>query len=528
MKRVDRGRLAAFLGAPISMSSSQSGALLGPRTTVLLLAGVAGMSVLAIKQGVSVGLAAPFGLVALGFLCFRPTLGTLLFLALAYMNAPVLIGRIIGSTQVAAAAVTALVGFPVLVHLFRRRGVIVDYTFLLMLLFLGAVLASSFVAVDLRVAFAWITVYVVEGVVLYFLVLNAVRSLGLLRAAIWTLVVVSAFLSSLGLYQELTHKYESQFGGLAQRDLGRGIAEEDDSAGLLRQRSEVVVSNRAAGPVNGPNRFAQILIVVLPLAFFRFRGERSRWGRLLALGCLLLILAGFAITYSRGGILTFAGLVMLMIFMGYIRWWQMLFGGLLLMAVVVVVAPGFMGRLESFRTLPQLLSQRDSVEGHGAIRGRLTEMLAGVHVFLDYPLLGVGPGQYMPFYSVKYMENPEIAFRNLASQRRSHCLYAELAAETGSLGILLFLAIVGTVSARLWSLRRRFRRKQPALADTATALWLGIIGYLGSAVFLHLAYQRYLWIFLGLAGAAVQILESEWKRQAEAESAAAKARSVLD
>jgi len=509
------------------MSSSQSGVMLGPRFTVLLLAGVAGMSLLAIGQGVSVGLAAPFGLVALGLLCLRPMLGTVLFLALAYMNAPVLIGRVIGSPQIAAMGVTALVGFPVLVYMFKRRGIVVDYTFLLMLLFLGSLLGSSFVAVDVHVAFAWITVYVVEGVLMYFLVLNAVRSLGMLRAAIWTMVVVSAFLSSLGLYQELTHKYQAQFGGLAQRDLGRGIAEDDDGTGLVRQRSEVLVSNRAAGPVNGPNRFAQILIVVLPLAFFRFRDERKRWVRLLALGCMLLILAGFAITYSRGGILTFVGLVMIMIFLGYIRWWQMLLGGVLLTLVVLVVAPGFLGRLETFRTLPQLLSQRDTVEGHGAIRGRLTEMLAGVHCFFDYPLLGVGPGQYMPFYSVKYMENPEIAFRSLATQRRAHCLYAELSAETGIVGILLFLGIVGTLLARLWSLRRRFRRKQPGLANTATAFWLGIMGYLGSAVFLHLAFQRYLWILLALAGATVQILEKEWKRLAEPVSGAPSARDLL-
>ena len=496
------------------MSSSPSGALVGPRTTILLLLGVSVMSLLAIQQGVSVGLAAPFGLVALGLLFLRPATGTLLFLALAYMNAPVLLGQTVGSPQLAGMAVTALVGIPILAHLFKRQGFVFDYTVLLMLLFLGSILGSSFLAVDTRVAFAWVVSYIIEGVVLYFLLLNAVRSLGVLRAAIWTLLLVSAMLSSLGLYQELTGKHRMQFGGLAQRNTEREVGEETDR----RARTSVQVGNRAAGPVGGPNRFAQILIVVAPLAFFRARDTRSRFGRLLGLVCLLLILAGIAITYSRGGIITVAGLIVLMIFLGYIRWWQMLGAGVLLCGVVVVAAPGFMARLETMRDLPQLLSQRDTVEGNGAIRGRLTEMLAAVHVFLDYPVLGVGPGQYTPFYSMKYMENPDIAFRNIDKVRRSHCLYAELAAETGIVGTLLFFAIIGTMASRLWRLRARFKRRDRELSNLAAAFWLGLMGYLGTAVFLQLSYQRYFWLFLALAGATIQILGAELRRDPQQEA----------
>ena len=495
------------------MSSSHSGTLLGARTVVLLLLGVSAMSLLAIQQGVSIGLAAPFGLVALALLFVRPATGTLLFLALAYMNAPVLLGRTLGSAQIAGMVVTALIGIPILAHLFARRGFVFDYTVLLMLLFLGSLLGSSFLAVDTRIAFAWVVGYIVEGVVLYFLLLNAVRSLGVLRAAIWTLLLVSAALSSLGLYQELTGKYRTQFGGLAQRNTEREMEEETDR----RARTSVQVGNRAAGPVGGPNRFAQILIVVAPLAFFRVRDTRARFGKLVALGCLLLILAGIAITYSRGGFLAVVGLVVLMIFMGYIRWWQMFVSGVLLVGVVVVAAPGFLTRIETMRSLPQLLSQRDTVEGHGAIRGRLTEMLAAVQVFLDHPVLGVGPGQYTPFYSMKYMENPEISFRTIDKVRRSHCLYAELAAETGIVGSLIFFAIVGTMATRLWRLRARFKRQDTELSNLAAGFWLGLMGYLASAVFLQLAYQRYFWLFLALAGATIQILKTELDRDTRQE-----------
>jgi hypothetical protein len=38
---------------------------------------------------------------------------------------------------------------------------------------------------------------------------------------------------------------------------------------------------------------------------------------------------------------------------------------------------------------------------------------------------------------------------------------------------------------------------------------LGIFGYFGTAMFLHLSYQRYYWFLMALAGAALLIFEKE-------------------
>jgi hypothetical protein len=48
------------------------------------------------------------------------------------------------------------------------------------------------------------------------------------------------------------------------------------------------------------------------------------------------------------------------------------------------------------------LGKQDAkVAPDGAIKGRATEMLAALAVYLDHPFIGVGPGQYVPFYSEK-------------------------------------------------------------------------------------------------------------------------------
>jgi hypothetical protein len=47
------------------------------------------------------------------------------------------------------------------------------------------------------------------------------------------------------------------------------------------------------------------------------------------------------------------------------------------------------------------------------------------------------------------------------------------------------------------------------LAHIATAILLGIFGYFGTAMFLHLSYQRYYWFLMALAGAAIRIFNLE-------------------
>src|SRR5207237_6503462 len=73
---------------------------------------------------------------------------------------------------------------------------------------------------------------------------------------------------------------------------------------------------RAAGPVGEPNRYAQILLVLLPLAALTFRMERSRRLQALGLATGALILGGLLLTFSRSAIL--AGCV-LFAMMAYLR-----------------------------------------------------------------------------------------------------------------------------------------------------------------------------------------------------------------
>jgi O-antigen ligase len=135
-------------------------------------------------------------------------------------------------------------------------------------------------------------------------------------------------------------------------------------------------------------------------------------------------------------------------------------------------------------------------------------MLAGIAAYIDHPIIGVGPGQYVTFHSQYYQSLPEISIRDLTVQRRAHNLYIEMAAETGTIGLVVFLAIP-LLLLRDLELLRRAATTNPGRARLAAAFALLILSYLGTGVFLHLAFERYYWFMIGLAAAAVDILRQE-------------------
>ncbi|HYM82212.1 MAG TPA: O-antigen ligase family protein [Candidatus Limnocylindria bacterium] len=473
------------------------------------------------------GLPALMGFVVVAVLLtpFSPEMATLLGIAAIYLNLPGIAVKLHDLPPTLAASTSLLLLAPFLVRvLLRRETLRLDVPFLLILAFLGAVLLSLFGIEDEAAATRWVTTFLTEGLVVYFLVLNLFRTPESIRRAIYILIFCGAILGGLTLYQEATRSYTQQFSGLAQRNISYGTGDELlREKDLLRQEHKIHLRERAAGPLGDPNRYAQILVVLMPLAYFTLKIRRELWSRIVTVGCGLLILIGALLTYSRGGFIGIVAQIAVLKGMGAVRFRAL---GLFLVAAVIavfVLAPGYPVRLDTLRGVSFITSQTRGQESEAVFRGRLTEMLAAFNVFLDHPLTGVGPGQFLPVYSTSYMSNPEIAFRRITEVRRAHTLYFELAAETGILGLVTFFGAVGLIQVRLWSAWRRWRRRnRPELAGLAGAFFLAILGYLVTGVFLHLAFQRYYWLLLGLAGATLQVLSDEDWRFVKGEAGSAK------
>ena len=122
--------------------------------------------------------------------------------------------------------------------------------------------------------------FVVEGIGLYFLIINTIRSVDTLRWVVWVLLAVGTFLGVLSFYQDATKTYDNNYGGFAQMsdaliDSGSGVTGAD-------------LQPRLAGPIGEKNRYAQIMLMLVPLGLFWAISARRRLPKILAIarrGC---------------------------------------------------------------------------------------------------------------------------------------------------------------------------------------------------------------------------------------------------
>jgi putative inorganic carbon (hco3(-)) transporter len=450
-----------------------------------------------------VGLAAILGGGALLFLLARPAVATVMAVFLLYANIPAVLSLVHGVPRPVAGSLILLLAIPLLDHLVLRRARLrADEPLALMLCFLAVLLLSTLGAKDKAFALEEVMEYVAEGVVLYWLLLNVVRDVQAIRRVVWAALFAGGLLATMNIYQWATGDYARDFWGLAARQLQHLEANQERALQSGVRAGKLYLADRAAGPQMDSNYVAQIMIVLVPLAWLRVRNSRKR-ARLVALGIGgAILVGGVFLTYSRGALLTLMTVVAVATYLRWLPRRQVMLAALCALPLLPAVAPVAYRRLASLKSVTSLNDPNVDV----SLRGRATEMLAAAHVVMDYPVLGVGPGQYKPFYSVQYQQTSGIKFRDLQHVRRAHNLYLELAAETGLVGLALFLAVPLLLLRGLWGAYRRVVAHDRELADTAMALLLGIVGFLVAGMFLTLAYQRYFWFLLALAGATLQII----------------------
>ena len=312
------------------------------------------------------------------------------------------------------------------------------------------------------------TVVLLKFAVIYVLIVNTVESWGRLRTA-YTVVAIGALFPALG----------------ALRNLAQG---------------NFVEGNRVSwiGIFDGPNDLAYALTMVFPLvlalALVGRRGWNGRgWLSVRGLWTMALwgILAVLAIatfaTYSRSGLLGFA----VVVFLCLVRWSPPVARlPLLVLAAVAGVAlvSTYWARDEGFADLV----------ADATLNERLATIEVGLEMFADRPLLGVGLGCSVlgwPIYA-----DPG---QSTDGWLHSHNSFIQVLSETGLLGAVPFLALVGLA---LWRANRLARRLAWAgrgdLARLVSALEISLWGFLVCGLAGGWVLTWFPYLVLGFAGAA--------------------------
>jgi O-antigen ligase len=469
------------------------------RSLVTWLVPVVVLAVVALVLGTALGVT-PLVLVSLAAVTVVlgiaivawPDLATLVVLVLVYSNAPVVGAQFHGLPYTLAALVPGLLLVPVAERVvLRREQLVVPPTLPFVVGFLLVEIVSTLVSRDAGAASGELGRVIGEGVLLYLFIVNAVRTLPILRLSIIVLIVVGTLLAGLTAYQEFAHAYDNPFLGFAQIS-GNGFA---TATGDLQPR--------AGGPIGEKNFYAQMLLALVPLAFVLVRTDRLVV-RLVSIAAALVIGLGVALTFSRGAAIAAVLLLPAMVALRMIGLRAVLgvvFGALVILALV----PNYADRLTTLEGIGSALSP--SQVSDPVLAQRANDILAASLAFADHPLVGVGPGLF-PTYYREY--SVEVAGLPGNLDYAAHSLYAEVASETGILGLITFLGLILTTAVALLRVRRRAARLgRRDLVAYADGFVLVVVVYLATGLFLHISYQRYIWMFLALCAAAVMVLRRE-------------------
>jgi O-antigen ligase len=213
--------------------------------------------------------------------------------------------------------------------------------------------------------------------------------------------------------------------------------------------------HRATLGFGWPNELGMFLALALPFAAYAVTTATTRAARVIAVCGAVAVGIGLIATFSRASWLAvlLAPLVLLVAGGGRValRVWAVA------LAVLFIVDVASGGAIQA-RIL--------STIGDWVVEQRAALMLAGLLMFLDNPLTGVGPGGFEPALD-HYGAQLSWLWDYLPTAQNG---YVQMAAETGAIGLAALLLFLGTVLRRLLRSARSARQGADA-ALRRTVLW---------------------------------------------------------
>lgn len=279
----------------------------------------------------------------------------------------------------------------------------------------------------------------------------------------------------------------------------------------------LIENGRVQGAVGGmfgnPNDLALNMVAVLPLSVLMAIQAKTTLGRLGAAFLGMMMISAVMVSYSRGG---FVGLAVMLLILGVQlarRKPAMAAVGVLLLLFAVPFAPSsYWERVASITD--------DSLDATGSREARRILLTEAWHTFLTFPFHGVGAGQFANY-------NPP---ERLEIWRETHNVVLQVAAELGLPGLAVFLFLLYRSIAASLTTRRLVKRArglsarpswqvhapppaavigrdEAALLDAhAAAMLSAIVGWLVCAMFASVAYSWTFYYLLALVAAPVTIL----------------------
>ncbi len=256
--------------------------------------------------------------------------------------------------------------------------------------------------------------------------------------------------------------------------------------------------SRLGGTLGEPNELAAVLVAGMVLAVaLAFVVQAKPLVRYSLLGAAAICLLCNFLTLSRGGLIALAVAMVAAVFVG--GRWRAAATALAVLAVGSVVV--FFG----FVATPD---QRGRVTEVGGGSGRSDIWTVGWRMVQAHPLNGVGVGQFQTS-AVHYLIAPGTIRRSdliIDTPKVAHNIYLQVLAETGVVGLVPFLIILGfSLLCALRAAREFERRKDMGMELMSRAVFVALVGILAADFFVSSQFSKQLWLLLGLGPALLAI-----------------------
>lgn len=242
---------------------------------------------------------------------------------------------------------------------------------------------------------------------------------------------------------------------------------------------------RARGPLYDPNDLAFHFAVSVPLALALAAGGRTaveRWGWR---ACIPVLLAGTALTFSRGALLALGVWLCWATVRGVVRPRALMVGAL----AVVAVAGGVL--LAAPEQVDRAFMEKSRIAGRN-IDTRELRWRAAAQMAVDSPVVGQGPSGFR----LNYADYDDQSRPDDATDVVAHQMFLEVAAELGLPALVAFVAMLGYAFSAGFSAATRGGPDDRLLASGVVG---GLLVTCTASLFLTEQYFLPLWLLVAAA-----------------------------
>lgn len=242
---------------------------------------------------------------------------------------------------------------------------------------------------------------------------------------------------------------------------------------------------RPMGLSGDPNYMALYLTTLMPIAYYLFLMTKNKWLKIFYAASFLLF-GGFTIeTYSRGGFLGLALVILLILFRQRHHARRV---GVILVLIIFALILTPARYYQRIATIPGLRSAEKRLSDE-SIDNRIFYNTLALRIFVNNPVFGIGMGNFTKATLGSHVPEGQV----------THNSYLEIASETGIIGLVLFISIIIFAINRIrWSRYWAKKHKNFALADLSESMELALYVYILGACFLSAQYEKSFWYLIGL------------------------------